>query len=331
MGTIAQKLTYLEDTKTAIGNAIAAKGGSVTGKTFRQYATEISNLPSGGGGTPILEVTDVSDFTGGVLIAKDLIKDINWPNNVTSIGTVAFSSCTGLTSLTIPSTVTSIGESAFYGCTGLTSITIPSTVTSIYPQVFSNCTGLTSVIIRSSSVGERMFNRCNNIATLTFDGVTTIGNSAFFMCTGLTSLTIPSTVTTIGNNSFSSCTGLTSLTIPSTVTSIGNYVFSSCTGLTSLTLSEGITSIGQGAFGACTGLTSLTIPSTVTSIRNNAFYGCTGLTSITCLATTPPSLTTSSFTNTNECPIYVPSKSVETYKTATNWSSLASRIQAIPE
>lgn len=49
MGTIAQKLTYLEDTKTAIGNAIAAKGGSVTGKTFRQYATEISNLPSGGG------------------------------------------------------------------------------------------------------------------------------------------------------------------------------------------------------------------------------------------------------------------------------------------
>ena len=65
MGTLAQKLTYLEDTKTAIGNAIAAKGGSVTGKTFRQYATEISNLPSGGGGTPIAVSKDVSNYTGG--------------------------------------------------------------------------------------------------------------------------------------------------------------------------------------------------------------------------------------------------------------------------
>lgn len=92
MGTIAQKLIYLEDTKTAIGNAIAAKGGSVTGKTFRQYATEISNLPSGGGGTPIAESVDVSDYTGGTNFDfLGQLTDVNWPSGIESIGFYSFS------------------------------------------------------------------------------------------------------------------------------------------------------------------------------------------------------------------------------------------------
>ena len=67
------------------------------------------------------------------------------PNNVTSIGDYAFSSCSGLTSITIPNNVTSIGSSAFEDCSGLTSITIPNNVTSIGDSAFYNCTGLTSV------------------------------------------------------------------------------------------------------------------------------------------------------------------------------------------
>ena len=266
MGTIAQKLTYLEDTKTRIGNAITAKGGSVTGKTFRQYATEISNLPSGGGGTPIAESVDVSDYTGGTsfnLLAQ--ITDVNWPSGITSIGGSAFYHCTGLTSLTIPNSVTSIGISAFNGCTGLTSLTIPNSVTSI------------------------------------------------------------------GISAFNDCTGLTSLTIPNSVTSIGNQVFKGCTGLTSVTIPDSVTSIGGQAFYGCSRLTSVTIPDSVTSIEQNAFNYCTGLTSITVEATTPPTLAnTNAFNNTNNCPIYVPAESVDTYKAASNWSSLASRIQAIP-
>ena len=151
MGTIAQKLTYLEDTKTAIGNAIAAKGGSVTGKTFRQYATEISNLPSGGGGTPIAVSVDVSDYTGGTNFNfLGQITDVNWPSGIESIDSYAFENCKGLTSVTIPNSVTSIGDKAFYYCERLTSVTIPNSVTWIGNYTFAECHGLTSEIGRAS-------------------------------------------------------------------------------------------------------------------------------------------------------------------------------------
>ena len=92
----------------------------------------------------------------------------------------------------------------------------------------------------------------------------------------------------------------------------------------------GITKIGQMVFYLCQNLTSIDIPSTVTEIGSLAFYRCIALTSITINATTPPTLMDiNAFDNTNNCPIYVPAESVTAYQTATNWASLASRIQAI--
>ena len=91
---------------------------------------------------------------------------------------------------------------------------------------------------------------------------------------------IPSSVTSIGDWAFYGCTGLTSITIPSSVTSIGDGAFSDCTGLTSITIPSSVTSIGDYAFSDCTGLTSITIPSSVTSIGDWAFYGCKGLKSV---------------------------------------------------
>ncbi len=82
---------------------------------------------------------------------------------------------------------------------------------------------------------------------------------------------IPEGVTSIGDNAFSLCSGLTSVTIPEGVTSIGSGAFYHCSGLTSVTIPEGVTSIGEGAFSGCTGLTSVTIPSSVTGIGGGAF------------------------------------------------------------
>ena len=110
--------------------------------------------------------------------------------------------------------------------------------------------------------------------------VTSIGNYAFYDCSGLTSVTIPNSVTSIGNSAFSDCSGLTSITIPNSVTSIGSNAFYYCTGLTSVIIPNSVTSIGDYAF-YCSGLTSITIPNSVTSIGSNAFYYCTGLTSVT--------------------------------------------------
>ena len=100
--------------------------------------------------------------------------------------------------------------------------------------------------------------------------------------------------------------------------------------ITTLNIPEGTTKIGEYAFQNCTKLTSVTIGNSVTKIYNYAFDSCSGLTSVTIQATTPPSLGSGAFSNTNKCPIYVPAESVDAYKTATNWKTYASRIQPIP-
>ena len=133
-----------------------------------------------------------------------------------------------------------------------------------------------------TSIGESAFYECTSLTSITIpDSVTSIGIDAFYCCTSLTSITIPDSITSIGNNAFALCSSLTSITIPDSVTSIGNNAFSDCTSLTSITIPDSVTSIGDDAFAYCYSLTSVTIPDSVTSIGNFAFFGCYSLKSIT--------------------------------------------------
>ncbi len=138
-----------------------------------------------------------------------------------------------------------------------------------------------------TSIGDAAFHSCSGLTSVTIpSSVTSIDREAFLGCSGLTSVTIGNSVTSIGNAAFGSCSGLTSVTFPNSVTSIGDLAFSYCSGLTSVSFPNSVTSIGRYAFSDCSGLTSVTIGISVTSIGSSdffgcsAFYGCSGLTSI---------------------------------------------------
>ena len=134
-----------------------------------------------------------------------------------------------------------------------------------------------------TSLGDICFEDCSGLTSITIpSSVTSFGVACFSGCSGLTSITIPSSVTSLGFYCFEGCSGLTSITIPSSVTSsLGFHCFDGCSGLTSITIPSSVTFLGSWCFSGCSGLTSITIPSSVTSLGKSCFRGCSGLTSIT--------------------------------------------------
>ena len=133
------------------------------------------------------------------------------------------------------------------------------------------------------------------------NGVTSIGDYAFYDCSGLTSVIIGDSVKTIGKNAFYGCNGLTSLTIPNSVTSIGDYAFYNCSGLTSVTIGNSVTNIGYWAFSGCYKLSSITIHRTTPPVASyDTFFGLSRSNII----------------------LYVPQGCREAYKNAAGWKEL---------
>ena len=162
--------------------------------------------------------------------------------------------------------------------------------------------------------------------SVTYNGntypVTSIGDYAFYYCTGLTSITIPNSVTDIGDYALRSCTGLTSITIPNSVTSIGDYTFRSCSGLTSISIPNSVTRIGNYAFQNCLNLESVTIGSGVLGIEINIFNGHTPA-KVIWLTNTPPS----GYTNAAGTVNYVANNLYTSLSSKTEYAFLSSMFE----
>ena len=365
---------YIPNSVTSIGKGAFYLCSGLTSVTIPDSVTSIGE-GAFWGCTSLTNITipnSVTSIGDGAFADCSGLASIDIPNSVTTIGDNAFDCCWNLTSVTIGNSVTSIGDNAFSQCTSLTSITIPNSVISIGRGAFSNCSDLTSVIIGNSvsSIGDGAFGGCTSLTSIVvasgnpkYDSrdncnaiIETASNTLLFGCQNTI---IPNSVTTIGNSAFSYCGGLTSVTIPNSVTSIGNQAFSYCSGLTSIVVSSGnptydsrnncnaiietasnmlitgcqnttipnsVTSIGNSAFSYCSGLTSITIPNSVTSIGNWAFNGCNNLVEIYSLALIPPAIDSYTFNGCYGATLYVPKEAVNAYRTANYWKKFTNIV-----
>ena len=194
-------------------------------------------------------------------------------------------------------------------------------------SAFCYCSALTSVAFpAATSIGGSAFSYCNALTSASFPVATSIGDSAFYNCSALTSVSFP-VATSIEVSAFQDCSALTSVSFP-VATSVGNQAFYDCSKLTSVKL-PAATIIRDYAFYYCSKLTSVKLP-VVASIGIHAFSDCSELTT---MYIGTESSTVCTLSNTNAIPsnitnIYVPAELVDSYKTATNWSSFADKIQS---
>ncbi len=308
----------LPDSVTGIKNS-AFKG--CTSLKSVKISDSVDTLPESlfEGCTALTDVTlgsSVKTIAASVFKGCTSLISLSIPDKVTSIGESAFENCSGLASLTVPVSVTSIGKYAFKGCSTLAAVTfngVPdgitaaslifsnagtsdegitvtfgSSVTEIpdYLFYFSDSTdsaNIVSVVIGDNvkTIGEFAFYNCTGLRSVKMGGsVESVGQSAFYGCSSLETIVIPDTVTSVGKSAFYNCTSLGSAVIGGKVQTIADFTFRGCKSLSSVTIGGSVTFIGNTAFYGCSSLGSLDVPDSVKKIDNGAFHNCTSLTSV---------------------------------------------------
>ena len=261
------------------------------------------------------ELSGSYEITAGTrLIAENAFSEcisltqVNIPDGVTNIGSGAFGGCSYLKQVNIPNSVINIGSSAFSRCYALMQVNIPNSVTNIGERVFYNCKALTEINVDDANTAYSSENGVlfdKNKTTLiqypankqetTYiipDGVTNIGDYAFYACSTLTQVTIPSSVASIGNEAFYECYSITQVTwnaincadfTPYDIGSSYKYgpFYDSRSNITVFTFGDQVEHIPSYLCYQMSTLRQVTIPNIVKSIGNYSFCKCSKLTQVT--------------------------------------------------
>lgn len=349
-----------------VTDTTATAGDVASGKYF--YAadgTRTEGTSSGGGG---ITADDIAMMTYGPIVSGSAsyiskfafysatnITAASFPN-CTSIGSSAFFYCTNLTTASFPS-CTYIGLAAFSSCSKLETVDIRR-CTSVASSVFANCSTLRSVNCESLPiVGPAMFMGCSKlqsislpncswieanafnragITTASFQSIKYIGQAAFSNCTSLETASFPN-ASIIGNSAFISCAKLVGAYFPS-VKTISNYAFAYCRSLVSVNF-PAVGEIRPYAFASCHSLSTADFP-VVSNISSQAFASCLNLVELRMESVSAvPTLSTNAFLSTpiggysasagRFGSVFVPASLYSSFLTATNWSSISSRIVSV--
>ena len=293
-----------------------------------------------------LDVVGVSDdLSGDFSIPEDVLDEgVNY--KVVNIRDNVFGS-KGMTTITLPQTIRNIGNSAFNYCQQLTKVISTAKIESIGSQAFSNCSkleeypfneGLTSIgngAFQSTAlktailpntlkeIGNSVFYNCSKLTSLTLsDSLKSIPSSAFYGCSALTTLSLPEAITQIDNKAFYGCQNLTSISIPDGVESISSEAFNNCYALASVLLPDSLMYIDSRAFNGCRSLTTIALLANIKSVGQAAFEGCTALKTVISEAINPPQMPNGnafSSTTRQQATLFVKKDAVDVYARDTEW------------
>lgn len=322
-GDVKQGLTFHKaDGSQAVGTSTAiVPSGTLVIRENDTYdvtdkaSVEVNVAGSGGGDADTVKGLIDGTFAG----------ELN--SSATQIKLYMFYEMTGLTSVNFPN-ATSAGAQAFYKCSNLTTANIPNLAGALVAKVFYSCEKLTSVDLPLvTEVGDQAFYFCSSLTSANLPNVTKLGSSSLEQCRSLTSVDFP-LVTSVGSYTLRNCLALTTANLPK-LTAVGSYMFAYCSNLTSVNVPLA-TNVYSYAFQRCVTLKSIDLP-LVTSVGNYAFDYCNNLTAVILRSATMCTLSnTNAFRSCNTY-IYVPSALIDSYKTATNWSTYATRFRAIED
>ncbi len=275
----------------------------------------------------------------GALYTKDLTRiitypgaktgDINWPAQLTTIGTNAFAA-TAITRALIPSSVTSVENAAFYNCVKLAHVKIPSSVKRLGDTMFYGNTSLDEVEwdTTSPSVMGKMCFAYSGVTRMTIpEGLEYIPSGMFYGCGNLKSVTFPSSVKYAEDDIFTWSIGLESVTFQEGIESLGENAFYLCESLEEVTLPNSIKSIGEGFCYGCKSLKKLTLGKALRSLPGFAFTGCESITEVRSYPAVAPLNAEFEKAVYGNATLYVPKGSKASYAATYGWDEFSKIVE----